>query len=617
MGVVSLVLMVVLGDPPTPSSENPVPQQTAETPPQTDPFAPPAAWPAATDASSDTLGTWQSPEQTQGGEDSAVQLSWGGEVASRLFYRVQDKGTGPFYARSEQPTGVARYETTLKLKMEAQMGGAMGVADIDFDWLGYPQPVGATRPLGELSNRQDINNVRLEAHSLYVDLADFVVEGLDLRVGQQVVQWGVGDQFNPTNTLNPEDLENVLMFGKQAANAMVRADYSVGGLWSVSAVVVPVFKPAILPKSSIVGAVQTDRLPFIDEASRLRLHVERELSLDVGAPTIVRGVSVAEPDTSIENMQAMLRIAGAVGEHDFAFSYYRGRNDFPVPILNETGQDITQRCDPASPTTCFANFIVTDSTLAYPEMHVIGLNATGELPGAVGYRFELGAFIPERLRTRIFNDDITIGGLGRAAGEYPYITADGGPLHVLRPHTFFKWSLGLDYTVNERVYVNAIWVHGMTDEFGAGDWLHPGVDTRTGFVDPNFTAFGCLSGNPDIVDQCAVEITRPRLGDFLVFGADFKFHEQRGLFRLFAIWELSGYTRRFYDATLGRRTSLWNSPVSSEGFSAVIFPELQYNFGNGFQLAAGAILQLGKEHTKFGDPAAGGSFAFTRAQFSY
>ena len=39
-------------------------------------------------------------------------------------------------------------------------------------------------------------------------LWDAGVSGLDLKVGHQVVQWGVGDQFNPTNTLNAENLED-------------------------------------------------------------------------------------------------------------------------------------------------------------------------------------------------------------------------------------------------------------------------------------------------------------------------------------------------------------------------------------------------------------------------
>jgi hypothetical protein len=60
-----------------------------------------------------------------------------------------------------------------------------------------------------------------------------------------------------------------------------------------------------------------------------------------------------------------------------------------------------------------------------------------------------------------------------------------------------------------------------------------------------------------------------------------------------------------------------NSFYTEKGFSAVIYPELGYNFGNGLEVGLGVLLQLGKEHTKFGDPAAGGSLAWGRARFSF
>jgi len=48
----------------------------------------------------------------------------------------------------------------------------------------------------------------------------------------------------------------------------------------------------------------------------------------------------------------------------------------------------------------------------------------------------------------------------------------------------------------------------------------------------------------------------------------------------------------------------------------VLFPEFSYNFGNGLELGAGALVNLGKSYTKFGDPAAGGSLTFARARYT-
>jgi hypothetical protein len=54
-----------------------------------------------------------------------------------------------------------------------------------------------------------------------------------------------------------------------------------------------------------------------------------------------------------------------------------------------------------------------------------------------------------------------------------------------------------------------------------------------------------------------------------------------------------------------------------EGFSAIVYPEFNYNFGNGLDIGFGALLQLGKDFTKFGDPAAGGSLIWTRGRFRF
>jgi hypothetical protein len=88
------------------------------------------------------------------------------------------------------------------------------------------------------------------------------------------------------------------------------------------------------------------------------------------------------------------------------------------------------------------------------------------------------------------------------------------------------------------------------------------------------------------------------------------------LFRLFAIWDLSGYFEDRWDQAQGRRVRRYLS-LFGDGFSAIVFPEFTYNFGTGLELSAGALLQLGKPHTKFGDPATGGHLVYTRARFSF
>ncbi len=117
--------------------------------------------------------------------------------------------------------------------------------------------------------------------------------------------------------------------------------------------------------------------------------------------------------------------------------------------------------------------------------------------------------------------------------------------------------------------------------------------------------------------QCATETVAPRLGDYLVLGADFKFLEDAALFRLFTVWALNGVYTSQWDTTVQARTLTHYSLFTTQGFSASIFPELDYNFGNGLELGAGALLLLGASTTKFGDPAAGGTEVFTRGRYSF
>ena len=249
----------------------------------------------------------------------------------------------------------------------------------------------------------------------------------------------------------------------------------------------------------------------------------------------------------------------------------------------------------------------------------------GEIPGiGMGYRLEVGVFFPQRNEIAIYNPEIVP---FTEEGEYDY-DGDGEPggprPEVQSNRVFAKWSLGLDYSIGPHILLNAQWVHGMTDEFGSGDFLRPrDWAVRQG------SAVGWLpaeaNGRPDILDcalngkggECAKEILRPKLADYLVFGVDFNFARNAGLIRVFTLWDLSGYHEQSYDIEQGERINVFRHPFTKEGFSAVIYPVFRYNFGYGFELEVGALFNLGRDYTKFGDPAGGGHQAFLKGRFSF
>ena len=60
--------------------------------------------------------------------------------------------------------------------------------------------------------------------------------------------------------------------------------------------------------------------------------------------------------------------------------------------------------------------------------------------------------------------------------------------------------MGLDYTIASRVYVNAQWVHGLMDEYGAGDFISEGYVVRQS---------GVTTNNNNTVTECEPEGRHP------------------------------------------------------------------------------------------------------------
>jgi hypothetical protein len=555
--------------------------------------------------------------------DDELVIKYKGTVQSDLQLRIEKKGLGGYWDRHELPTGPEWARAMLALDLVASYGKFRGVAQLELVFDGFSAELDG---LASLSEANEVDPVRVEARNLYVEARDFLTGGLDLRLGVQTIAWGVGDQFNPTNDLNHDDLRDRLLFGRQAGNFMARVDYWPTEETTLSGVLIPVFKPALLPRSAPLGIAAIDRLPFVDDALRWRIAAENEAALILDSPAIVEDAEIVLPERDFTNMPFMFRAAATVADQNLALSYYRGRTDFPVPRANHTRYVPGQRCDPDRPSECVAAVLGTTVSLYYPRQQTIGLNASGEIPmdwlsdslRGLGYRVEAALILPKRQTIKLTNDLLPLT-MPQPAGEYDY-DDDGVPggerPAVVEDDPFFKWTIGLDYTIARRWYVNLQWVHGLPDEYG-GDLFGGGRAVRQSGVssDPVTTLIGCAMVRDGT--RCARETYRPRVADYLVLGVDLKLMNDALLLRLFTIWDLSGYTTEEFSTDEDARVRDHHSLFSADGFSAVIYPELNYNFGNGLDLGLGALFQLGKDYTKFGDPAAGGSLVWTRARFAF
>lgn len=544
------------------------------------------------------------------------------KIESDFRFRLEEESMGTVFAPRVLVAGVERNQNLLSTKLSVAWEDVRAVAQADLVLYGYQSEIVGIDGLSEVEQLQPY---RIDINDLYVQVKDLLVDGFTVRIGQQVVQWGVGDQFNPTNNLNSDDLIDPLLFGKQLGNFMVRGDFWVTDDFNIQGVLVPLFKPARLPQSAQLGIFALDRLPWIEEDLRYRVTTERGAALGLArTPTLVNTVTTQLPDPSFENMQAGFKIGGTIAEQDWSLSYYNGRTDFPVPLANDTRQSSEPLCSEKG--NCSSGALLTDVTLHYPKMHVYGVNIAGEFNpfkaidpniGGIGYRLEGALVVPQEAQMTLTNGEINLLGFVIPEGEYDY-DANGTPGGkrpiVVEDRPFLKWTLGLDYTFGSSFYVNAMWVHGFADEYGAGDWMFPGYAVRfSEVIGEDSDIIGCaLTQNGS---GCAREIRRPKQGDYLILGFDYKFLDEQALARLFTIWELSGYTESTV-AEDGSRVEKSLPFWTEEGFSAVLFPEFSYNFGNGLELALGALINLGKKYTKFGDPAAGGSLTFARARYT-
>jgi hypothetical protein len=394
----------------------------------------------------------------------------------------------------------------------------------------------------------------LESDAAYVALLD-LLPGLDLKVGRQIVVWGTADKFNPTNNINSDDLEDRPLFTEPIANQMVVADLAPWGdkLW-FQGVYVPVFYPALLPTSA-AEALRDPRspVPFVSNHDLLVINdLQGMLAANDALIPDVRG-HVIMPRTTFSNSQVAGKMGWKVWDVDMSLSYYKGRHDIPTPVNVESTQ--IKPIDPAITPAgqlhggcCF----VSDAYLVYPRMQVVGYDFSAQIPFLknMGIWGEAALFIPEAHSLRI---------------EFPIPIAIDGALAMelqgttVRSTPFVKATTGIDYTFGKHVYVQAQYLRGFIDEFGAG-----------------------------------------HIGNYVVGGTDLIFFGRHLIFRMFGVVDFPTVKKDF----LGNK----------DKGSYVVYPEILMVPPWGFlTFHLGGFFLLGDDQTKFGQRAAGTSIVFLKA----
>ena len=379
-------------------------------------------------------------------------------------------------------------------------------------------------------DRTNLDPVRLELDDAYVTISGLGLSDLDLKIGKQRITWGTGDQFNPTDNLNPDDFHDPLAFGNKYTVPAFKADYYLGPL-TVTGVYIPLFYPALLPR--------TDIRPIFEKQFE---ELSDEFDIDTGDPTLdvifdaflIPALQTAElgdvmvrsklPDRALSNGNGAIKVAATAGPVDFSLSYAYVRDDFGVP------KTINMKVDPFSAgTLIIIDKVDLEVEQEYPRTQVIGADFAMTVPFLdIGVWGEGAYNIPEPYKTQYLldmghNTNYLVGLLGNE--EYPdgIVIAEDDPLE----DSYIRGVAGIDYTFPGAFYLNAQYIRGLPSDNTAelvDDYLFGGFDKPflNGTIKPRIFSGVCFSDSSWILFPelliAPLDSLEINLGALLVYG---------------------------------------------------------------------------------------------------
>lgn len=330
---------------------------------------------------------------------------------------------------------------------------------------------------------------QVRSEAAYVDVKDLLIDGLDLRVGRQVLVWGAADVFNPTDALSSKSFENPVKFGENLPSPALNLHYHVGSL-DLNAIYVSHFQAPRLPPGLEQRFFTSGRIPesFQDLAREFQ---EQDGEVDLNL----------RPDVPSSRLWG-LRAAANVGGLDMSLSYADTRE--VVPVLRKL--DVLA-FDPE------ALRATVDAETFFPRKRVYGADVAGQLPflDDAGFWVEAAWHVPEE-------DVLTVEFLGAPLASDPILE-----------DPYLKYTVGGDYTFGDGYLLQLQVVRGFIDE-NAKELLHTYVSAgvekafftdvlRARLFEIYNTEDGGLIVNPDFLWR-ATDHVDVALGGLLYAGRD-------------------------------------------------------------------------------------------------
>jgi hypothetical protein len=359
------------------------------------------------------------------------------------------------------------YRLDLKSELKA-FGRAKFFGDVWLRGIGFSSP----RDIAEQQKTGSVSPQNLSLREAYVSLYGLGLPNLDVTVGRQRIAWGTADKINPTDNINPYDLEDFWDFGRHLGSDGLKAVYYLGN-FTLTGVFIPLFKPAVLPMGDWINAFETPMPPIQG------FHVTRQTD------------TISMPQLTLrESSTGALKFGGRIFDIDFSASYTFCRDGIPlVDTLTLVPKAHTVR-GVLNDLTAFG---ALDSTTAkvhlmFPRLHVVGFDFSSAI-AKLGIWGEAAVFIPEKrinMVTRLggnvpVDSLMQIPGVPQTEVQQLYALSNGGIVSAapaLDSKPYVKFVVGLDYTFPSNVYVNAQYIHGFVQERGDSleDYIMSNVD---------------------------------------------------------------------------------------------------------------------------------------------
>ena len=295
-----------------------------------------------------------------------------------------------------------------------------------------------------LYNKGIIDPYNLEVREAYVQLYGFLSKKLDIKIGRQRIVWGTADMLNPTDNLNPYDLEDILDFGRHRGSDAISFDYYLNSEFSLQGVFIPFFQPANMP----VGIFANALTPSMELPQGMTL---MGFSDQINMPSY----------TFSESATAGMKFKGFAAGLDFSLSYLWGRDGMPVSTYNTF--------TPVNAT----GGITIHSDLSFYRTHIFGLDMAGSIGGA-GIWAEAAAFLPEN-EVNMITD---VSALYPAGTPTTMTVIDST---ILNKKAYTKFVVGSDYTFGDGTYLNVQFMHGFMNERGSdnlNDYIFVQLDKK-------------------------------------------------------------------------------------------------------------------------------------------